>query len=139
MVIYLVDTCIWRDFYEDRFSSDMPIGRYATEFFMKVLKRKDKILFSRGLLKELSKDYSEMDIDDMLRIFMYCDILVRIDITVDDMSEAESLSDKRNLPLIDCLNAVQARNHDAVLVTRDMHYFKELDDIMSPVRPEDVI
>ena len=137
MTVYLVDTCVWRDFYEDRVSkSGNPIGAYATDFFMKILKRKDKILFSEGLLKELSIDYNQEDIDDMLNILVQCNVLIKIDITKPEFLEAKQLSEGRTLPFIDCLNSVQARNHKAILVTRDEHYFNDLKDIISAVKPE---
>jgi len=48
---YFIDTCIWRDFYEDRFSkSGRHLGKYVTELFIKILKRKDKILFSESII-----------------------------------------------------------------------------------------
>jgi predicted nucleic acid-binding protein len=139
-MIYLVDTCIWRDFYEDRVSkTNAPIGKFASEFFMKVLQRKDTILFSEGLLRELGVDFSKKDINDMLTVFMYSNILMRIDITESDFLEAEKLALERNLPKIDCLNAIHARNYNAVLITRDRHYFENLQDIAFPLKPEQVI
>jgi predicted nucleic acid-binding protein len=140
MTLYLVDTCVWRDFYEHRFSkSGNPIGKYANEFFMKILDRKDKVVFSEGLFRELYTGYSKEDADNMLNLFIACNILKRIDITISESIEAENLSKNRNIPFIDCLNAVQARNHDALLITRDTHYFTDLKDIVKAYRPEDII
>lgn len=139
MVVYLVDTCVWRDFYEDRTSkSGNPIGKYATVFFMKLLKRKDKIIFSEGLLRELRIDYNQKDINDMLNILIQCNVLTKIDVSKTEFLEAKQLSEKRRLPFMDCLNSVQARNNKAILVTRDEHYFKNLKDIIIAVKPEDV-
>ena len=51
MAEYFIDTCVWRDFYEDRFSkSKKPLGKYAADLFIKILKNKDKILFSESLI-----------------------------------------------------------------------------------------
>ena len=136
---YLIDTCIWRDFYEDRMSkSGKPIGKYATDLFMKILKKKDKILFSEALMKELSKDYKKEDINDMLTILLHSEVLVPISITKDEFLEAKQVSEKRDIPLIDCLNVIQARNHKATMVTRDKHYFKNLKDIVKSLKPEDI-
>ena len=45
---YLLDTCIWRDFYEDRFSKiNRPLGKYAHDLFMKIIKNKNKKPFPR--------------------------------------------------------------------------------------------
>lgn len=67
---YLLDTCIWRDFYENRYNlSGNPLGKYATKLFMKILKNRDKIIFSRALILELKKDYKEKEIFHMLPKF----------------------------------------------------------------------
>ncbi|MBW2990557.1 hypothetical protein KY348_02515 [Candidatus Woesearchaeota archaeon] len=55
---YIIDSCIWRDFYEDRVSkSGRPLGKYAFDLFFKILKRNDVILFSDALTGELRKYY----------------------------------------------------------------------------------
>jgi predicted nucleic acid-binding protein len=139
MNIYLVDTCVWRDFYEDRFSkSGKHLGKFATDFFMKILKRKDLILFSEGLIREMSNDYERKEIDDMLNLLINSNVLIKIEITKEEFLEAKQLSEKRNLPFIDCLNAIQARNNKAILITRDEHFFKNLSDITKPSRPENI-
>jgi predicted nucleic acid-binding protein len=136
---YLIDTCIWRDFYENRFGkSRRPIGKYATDLFMEILKNKDKILFSEALVRELKKDYSEEDINDMLNLLFINKTLLRIEITKEEYSEAKKLSGERNLPFIDCLNAIQARNHKAIMVSRDEHFIKNLSNIVKPAKPENL-
>ena len=36
---YYIDTCVWRDYYENRFSkSGKPFGKYAACLFMKIIK-----------------------------------------------------------------------------------------------------
>lgn len=133
---YLVDTCIWRDFYEYRFSeSGRHLGKYATEFFMRVLKNKDKILFSEGLIRELRKYYTEEGIYDMLNLLFRMQLLVRIEVTPEEFKEAGRLSQDRNLPFVDCLNAVQARNYCAIMVSQDRHYFDNLSDVVKTIRP----
>lgn len=136
---YLLDTCVWRDFYENRFSKfGKPLGQYATDLFIKILKNKDKIIFSEALIWELKKDYKEKEIYDMLNLLFLNKILVKIGITKEEYSEAKKLAQERNLPFVDCLNAVHARNHKAILVSQDEHYLKSLSDISKTVKPEQV-
>jgi predicted nucleic acid-binding protein len=136
---YLLDTCIWRDFYEDRFSkSGKPFGKYATSLFVKILKNDDRIIFSEALIWELRKDYKEREIYDMLNLLFVNKVLVKIDIAKEEYSEAKRLAQERNLPFVDCLNAVHARNHNAILVSQDDHYLKGLSDISKVVKPEQV-
>lgn len=137
---YLLDTCIWRDFYEDRISkSERPLGKYATNLFVKILKNKDKIIFSEALIWELRKDYEEREIYDMLNLLFLNNVLVNVSITREEYSEAKKLAQERSLPFIDCLNAIHARNHKAILVSQDEHYLKYLSDVSRAVRPEQII
>lgn len=137
---FYLDTCIWRDFYEDRFSrSGKPLGKYATELFMNIIKNKDKILFSESIIFELRRDYSIEEIKNMLSLLFFDGILIRIDITPEETAEARLLSEKRGLPFIDCLHAVQAKNHNAIMVSQDEHFIKNLSDITKTVKPEQLI
>ncbi|MCK5282527.1 MAG: PIN domain-containing protein, partial [Nanoarchaeota archaeon] len=125
-----LDTCIWRDFYEDRFSkSGRHLGKEATDLIMKITKEKDKILYSESLIWELKKDYNENEIKDMLNFLFLVEILERVEIKKEEYSEAKKLSDEKNIPFIDCLNAVQARNHKAIMISQDKHFIIDLTDI----------
>lgn len=78
---YYLDTCIRRDFYEDRTSkTGLPFGRYASELFTRIMERKYKILFSEALVWELKKDYNEKDIIDMLNLLFISKVLIKVDI-----------------------------------------------------------
>ena len=136
---YLIDTCVWRDFYEDRVSkSERHLGKYATEFFLKVITKKDKIIFSESLIWELKKYCEEKEVIDMLNLLFLNKTLIRIDITKEEHVEAKKLSQQRKIPIMDCLNAVQARNHKATLITQDKHILENLSDIISSKRPEQI-
>jgi predicted nucleic acid-binding protein len=137
---YLLDTCIWRDFYEGKRSrSGKPLGTCAGKLFMKVLKEKRIIVFSESLVRELGKDYSLTDIHDMLGYASLTGMLKHIPITQQEYQEARELSRKRNSPFVDCLCAVQARNHGAILVNVDKHFFEHLGDVCCAYRPQDLI
>lgn len=139
MTKYFLDTCIWRDFYEDRNSKNKkPMGKYATLLFIKILNRKDKILYSETLIWELKKDYNPDEIKDMLNLLMINKVLVRLNITKEEFLEAKKISEKRSLPLVDCINAIQARNHNAIMVSQDKHFFMSLSDISKTLKPEEI-
>ena len=125
---------------ENRFSKiGRPLGKYATRLFMKILKDKNKILFSEALILELKKDYEERDVNDMLNLLFLNKTLERIEITKEEHLEAKKLSQERNIPYIDCLNAIHARNHKAMMISQDDHYFKNLIDITKTIKPENII
>ncbi|MDD9954003.1 MAG: PIN domain-containing protein, partial [Candidatus Woesearchaeota archaeon] len=136
---YLIDTCTWRDFYEDRVGiGGKYLGKYAAKFFEKILKEESIILFSEVLIRELKKDFDKERIHDMLHLLVVTGKLQRIEITEEEFTEAAALSRERNLPKIDCLCAVQARNHKACMISEDKHFAK-LKDITVTKKPSDFI
>ena len=59
---YYLDTCIWRNHYENREGSGgRPLGRYATELFTKIMKNKDIIVFSNHIIYEMKKAFALED------------------------------------------------------------------------------
>lgn len=137
---FFLDTCIWRDFYENRSSkAGKPLGKYATELFMKILDKQYKILYSETLLWELNKDYNKNETKDMLNFLLICKVLVKVEIKKTEFLEAKKLAKERNIPFVDCINAIQARNHKAIMVSQDKHFFENLSDIVKTARPEEII
>ncbi|MFH1209862.1 MAG: PIN domain-containing protein [archaeon] len=133
---YFIDTCIWRDFYENRFSkAGNPLGKYATDFFLKTIKNKDKILFSDTLIIELGSFYNKYEIYNMLNFLFAIELLVKVEITELEFIESKNLCKQRNIPLGDCITAVQARNHNATVITQDNHFFNDLKDIALVEKP----
>ncbi len=106
---------------------------------MKMLKRKDKILFSESLIWELKKDYDEQGINDMLNLLFMNNILVKIEIKKEEYQESKKLAQERNIPFVDCLNAIGARNNNAVMVSQDRHFHENLKDITKTIKPQDII
>ncbi|MFH2028959.1 MAG: hypothetical protein ABIJ08_07490 [Nanoarchaeota archaeon] len=136
---YLIDTCIWRDFYENRTSKiGRPLGSYASHLFQTILKNKDKVYYSDSLVWELKKRYSEEEIKDLLNVLFLTKTLIKIEIKNEEHLEAKKLAQERNIPYVDCLNAIHARNYSAILVSQDPHILKELDDIALVIRPENI-
>lgn len=134
---FLVDTCVWIDFYEGREGFDgRHLGSNAMRMLIWMLNNSAVILLNEAVVRELSKRYSRDEINTMLHPFS--DILGRVWASKEDVAEANSLSSQRNIPFADCLNAVQARNNNALLVSNDRHLLKELPDICKCIRPEDV-
>ncbi len=137
---YFFDTCIWRDFYEYRYSkSGNPLGKFAYQLFKKIISNKEIILFSEALIWELRKQYSSEEINTMLNFLFLTNTLKRIDIDEKDFNYAKQLSQERNLPKIDCLFALQAKKYNAVLVSQDKHLIQDLRNITKAKRPQEII
>lgn len=134
---YYVNTCVWSDYYEDRYGNrGMPLGKYAAKFFLEAIKNKDKILISDLTIRELKRFYDEIDIDLMFSLLSNLDLLTAAQITEDEILEAKVLSEKyTTIPLHDILHAVVSKKHNAILVTQDRH-FKELKEITRTRTPQ---
>ena len=140
MVKYLVDTCVWKDYFEERTSTDgKPFSSYAELFFNEAISKKWEILFSDSLVHELNNHYSVEEINRLLGFLTAIKILKKIEITKEQFKEARILSKKRTIPLGDCINAVQARDYKLIIITQDNHYFNNLSDIAKSKRPQEVI
>ena len=135
---YYFDTCIWRDFYESRTGlKGKPLGKYAAELFMKVIKRKDTLFYSDLIVRELKKDYDEKEVNEMLNFLFLTNILKIVEMKKEDYLEAKGISEQRSLPTADAFHAVLARNNHAILISQDAH-LQELKDIVQVKRPEEI-
>lgn len=135
---YYLDSCIWRDYYENRFGQKgKPIGEFALRFLTKVIENKNILLFSELTIKELKIYLSDNEINNMLSILFCSNILRKIDISNEDYKKAKEIAISRGIPHSDAVHAVAAMRNNAVLVTRDRH-FDKLKDIVEVKKPEEV-
>ncbi|MBC8501468.1 MAG: type II toxin-antitoxin system VapC family toxin [Nanoarchaeota archaeon] len=133
---YYLDTCIWRDYYENRSDKFRPLGEWALELLNLIIKNKDEILVSELVIKELGTEYSKGRIKDLFEINGVT--ILFIPTLQQQRFEAIKLSQKRKVHASDALHAVLARDNKAILVSRDNH-FLELLDIVDVKKPEDLI
>ena len=134
---YYVDTCIWRDFHENRSDRFRPLGEWAFQFFRMIKKTRSKVLYSSLILKELSIVFDKKTILEILSIVNDENLLEKVKINREQYGEAARLNRDRKLPFVDLLHAILARDNNAILVTRDKH-FQQFDDIEIR-KPEDLI
>ena len=76
---YYIDTCIWRDFYENRFFNK-PIGDYAAKLFAMIIKRRYTIIYSEIIVRELLKRYTKEEIMTLFNLLLINKILIRVKI-----------------------------------------------------------
>jgi predicted nucleic acid-binding protein len=137
---YYLDTCIWRDFYEDRFSkTGRAMGRESAKLFVKLIKKRAIIFYNDSLIWKLRNDYDDDLINDMLNFLFLINILKKIETIKEDYLQAKKLVQERNIPFVDCLNAVQVRRLKAILVSQDKHLLNDLSDITKAKRPLEII
>lgn len=138
MIKYYLDTCIWRDHYENRTGFlGRKLGKYATNLFKRLIEKRRRILFSRLTYSEMKISYTEQEIDNMLNILFKIGLLEKVEISDIQIKEALNISNERNIPKSDALHAILARDNGACIVTQDKH-FDKLADIVKVVLPEEV-
>ncbi|MCK4589561.1 MAG: PIN domain-containing protein [Nanoarchaeota archaeon] len=137
---YYIDTCIWRDHYENRFGPQgRPLGNYATKLFTKIMKDKDTIIFSNHIIYEMEKAFTPEQVEEMFQILFLMKILKKIEIIKDDWEEAKKIAQERDVSKSDSLHAILARNNNAILITQNLKDFEKFSDMITIKRPEDII
>lgn len=135
---YYIDTCIWRDFHENREDKFRPLGEWAFEMFRMIKETNSLVLYSDLTVDELSKDYNPEQINEIFKIMSEAGLLKKIELKKQQFQEAAKLKREKNFPFGDCLHAIIARDNQAIMVTRDKH-FEEMQDIVESYKPEDLI
>lgn len=136
MARYYIDTCIWRDYLENREDRFRPLGQWALSLFQLIEENDEKLLYSDIVLDELRKRFSNTQINELFRSFETS--VEKVNVTQEQTREASLLNQIRKIGFADALHAVLARDNDAILITRDEH-FCDLADIASIKKPEDLL
>jgi len=137
---YYIDTCIWRDHYENRYSPQgKPLGNYATKLFTKIMKDKVTIIFSNHIVYELKKAFAPEEIEEMFQILFLMKILKKTEITKENWEEAKKMAQERGVSKSDSLHAILARNNNAILITQNLKDFEKFSDMITIKRPEDIV
>ena len=131
---FYFDTSIWLDFLEKRGEN----SKVAVKLIQEVIKNDCIVLYSVMVLQELRNlDYFESEIEDLLSIFRSANIRI-VHIDKKQLEETERISKERELPRRDVFHAILARDNEAIIITRDRH-FDKLKDVVVTKLPEDII
>jgi rRNA-processing protein FCF1 len=137
---YLLDTCIWRDFYEARIGrGGRLLGKSAAALFLGLAVSRSEVLVPEIVIWELKKDYSEDEVNNIISIAKELLSISIVLASAEQTDEAERLSISRDLPFADCLIAVMARDDAAISVSNDQHLLVCLADVVKTVLPQDAV
>lgn len=106
------------------------------KLFGLIIAKKNKIVISDLLIRELEMNYSIAEINGMMKLFEKH--IEKVIVKKEQRDEAIKIAEKRNIPKGDVLHAIIARDYGLNMITRDNH-FKELLDITKYHKPEDLI
>ncbi len=135
---FYLDTAIWRDYFEDRKDGLRPLGEFAFQFLRECKRGGNELLVSDTVIFELEAGVSKEQVKEIFSRFKK--IIRKITANDEQVSEARKEWNKRNrvLPFKDVLHAIIARDNNAVLVTRDNHFFDLLTSIVEVRRPKEI-
>src|SRR3989344_7803123 len=119
---FYIDTCIWRDYFENRSDNFRPLGEWALSLLKGIIKREEIIFFSEITVNELRIKYTDIQIRGIFNIVQQYNLLQEVKIGDVQIREMNRISSNSGIPRIDCLHAILARDNGAVLVTRDKHF-----------------
>ena len=134
---YYLDSCIWRDYFENRSDKFRPLGDWAFSLIKLIIKEDNLIIYSDLIEEELNEGFSEEDVKKIISIVPK-ENLVKIESSSEQLKEAIQKAKKLDIPVKDALHAILARDNDAVMVTRDKHFY-ELSERLTIKKPEDLI
>ena len=117
---YYFDSCIWRDYFENRSDKFRPL-----------------IIYSDIVEEELNVGFSKEEVKNIISVVPKENI-IKINVSKEQLREAIQVSKELNIPTKDALHAIVARNNNAILVTRDKHFY-ELQNQVEIKKPEDLI
>jgi predicted nucleic acid-binding protein len=133
---FYLDTCIWRDLLEDRKSGYSFLGESAFQFLKSCREHEFRILCSDLVINELNNYFSNEEIDSLLEPFL--DLIEFVNYIKEEAIEARLVVNNiLGVHSADVLHAIIARDNNAVIITRDRH-FDKLSEIVISLKPEEV-
>lgn len=133
---FYLDTAVWRDYFEDRQDNIRPLGEFAFQFLKKCRERKDFVIVSIAVKKELRDYYSREKVTCVFSSFR--GIIMDLGYSKEQSEEAFNfwVNSNKKFPFYDILHSIIARGSKAILITRDRH-FEEI-GIVKCCLPEEV-
>mgnify|MGYP001576689263 FL=1 len=135
MTKYYFDTCIWRDYYENREDNFRPLGEWALMLIKNIEEEKGYILYSNLIIDELKNVFDDAQIKELFSVTTQ---LIRVHTSEIQAQEARMINQIRKVGFADAMHVVLARDNNAILVTRDNHFI-DLTDIASIKKPEELL
>ena len=119
---FYLDTAIWRDYFENRSDGLRPLGEFAFQFLKRCGKRKDFVIVSSAVRKELLDYYSKEMARNVFSSFK--NTIIEIDYSKEQADETFTfwIDHKKKFPLYDVLHSILARDNCAVVIARDRHF-----------------
>jgi len=133
---YYIDACIWRDYFENRSDNLRPLGEWAFRLIKKVVEEGGLFIISDILIVELQKFYSDEQIASMFGI-VPPELRLNVSTTEKQTKDALKMKNQLKIPSGDAFHAVLARDNNALMISRDAHFYGVIRIIVK--KPEELI
>jgi predicted nucleic acid-binding protein len=120
---FYVDTCVWIDLLDSKEKDVMKL-------FSLIIENKHTILLSNTLRKELRKILVRKNSNLLFELFP----IEYIEETIVQLQEGKKLEKILNIPFADAVHAINARDNNSILITKDKH-FQKLKSIKTSYSP----
>jgi len=137
----LVDTNIFLDYYLNRTSGILPIGKFAFGFITSAVKCNYTFIVCIETIWEISSVLAiaeEQVVENVLMPIKEKNKLEVIAPIRTQKIEAHNLSQKLGVPYVDALLAVVAKSKNIRIVTRDSHFFEKLSTLVDCAKSEEL-
>lgn len=134
---YYLDTCIWRDYFENRQDRFRPLGDWTLALIKKIIEKGEFIIYSDLVEEELLIELTTEKIKEMLEIAPK-GIIIKIKAAHEQIKRAEQLARQLQTPRKDTIHMILAMDNNAILVSRDKH-FHEFQRFIVIKKPEDLL
>lgn len=111
---YYLDTCIWRDYLENRYDSLKPLGEFSLQLINKIVEDENILCYSDIVIKELKKALPQEEITDLISIIPQ-HLRLKLTISRQQAHEAKKLMRTFNIPFGDAMHAILTRDANAIL------------------------
>jgi len=138
---FYLDSCIWLNLFkkEGDVNKGVPFWKLARDFIEKVIfSKKDEIIYSGFILKELKYILNEKEFTEKLLFFKNEERIRFVKATEEDYSFARKLESdsKYEISFFDCLHVAMCKRLDLILITRDKKLIEFAKHIINVRKPE---
>ena len=137
----LVDTNIFLDYYLNRQSGIIPIGEFAFQFVQRTLECEFFIVICVEAFNELLLVLGMNENELWGKVLKPLRVKNKIEVikpTVEQKVIARRLAAEKKVSFVDAVSYVMAKENSLILVTRDKHFFEELNASEIAFKPEEL-
>lgn len=137
----LLDTNIFLDFYWNRKDSVKPLGEFAFKLIQEAIGCKYFVLSCKSIIEEIKNvsGLSDEEVhENILKGLEKANKFEILEESSEQVQKAKELSNLKQMPLCDALIVILAKETNAIIISRDIHFQRILDSV-EVLKPEELV